>query len=406
MLKTDKTVWGVGANNFGQLGDGSSTNRHTPVQVAGLANVVRIAAGGDFGLALKEDGTIWAWGLNRNGQLGPGSLDFAPHPNAVQITGLPAGMKSIAAGPDFCLALASDGTVWSWGNNSDLQLGQGSQVSDNPTPKQIPNFGNVAAIAAGSNHSVALKTDGSVWCWGANTEGQCGDGSTTLRFSPARVSGLETVSSPAFNPPPGGFLSAIDVTITCSTPGATIHYTINGEDPTESDPVIAAGGSVHLTHFVFLRARAWKPGLFPSSTTAGTYDINAQPLPLYLLLDESGPAVDQVSALDSMMMLRDPFPVINTGHLRNPSDPNTRLVVFAMNLDLQTGEPPSAVTVNLTDANGVVYNVAAEDVSNMPGFAFKQVIFRLPNNLAAGTTQVRLIAHNINSNTGTIRIRP
>jgi uncharacterized repeat protein (TIGR01451 family) len=408
MLKTDKTVWGIGANDMGQLGDGSSTKRNTPVQVAGLSNVGRIAAGGEFGLALKEDGTVWAWGLNRNGQLGPGggSMDFSPHPNAVQVTGLPAGIKSIAAGPDFCLAIASDGTIWSWGNNSDFQLGQGNQVIDNATPKQIPNFGNVAAVAAGSNHSVALKTDGSVWCWGANTEGQCGDGSTTMRFTPARVSGLETVSSPAFNPLPGGFLTAIDVTITCSTPGATIHYTINGEDPTESDPVITSGASVHLTGFVFLRARAWKPGLVPSSTTIGTYDVNPPLLPLFLLLEENGPAADQVSAVDTLLMLRDPFPVTNTGHLRNPIDPNTRIIVFALNLDMQTGEPPAAVTVNLIDANGATYNVPAEDVRSVAGFTFKQVIFRLPNNLAPGTTQVRLIAHTVTSNSGTIRIKP
>ena len=408
MLKTDKTVWGIGANGWGQLGDGSTTNRHSPVQVAGLSNVVSIAAGGDFGLALKEDGTIWAWGFNRSGELGPGvpSGDFSPHPNAVQVTGLPAGMKSIAAGPEFSLAVASDGTVWSWGDNSDFQLGQGSQVIVNAVPKQIPNFGNVAAVAAGSNHSVALKTDGSLWTWGANNEGQYGDGTTTMRFVPVRVSGLETVSSPAFNPPPGHFPTSIEVTITCSTPGATIHYTINGDDPTESDPVIASGASVHLTNFVFLRARAWKPGLVPSSTTIGIYDAIAQPLPLYLLLEENGPAANQVSALDSMMMLRDPFTILHPSNLRNQSDPNTRVVVFALNLDMQTGELPGAVTVNLTDANGVSFNVPAEDVHSMPGFTFKQVIFRLPNNLAPGTTQVRLTAHNISSNTGTIRIKP
>lgn len=360
-----------------------------------------------LGLALNEDGTVWAWGVNRNGQLGPngGSLDFGAHPNAVQVAQLPT-ITSIAAGSDFCLALASDGTVWSWANNSDFQLGQGISVIDNPVPKQIPNFGNVAAIAAGSNHSVALKTDGSVWCWGANTEGQCGDGSTNLRFAPARVSGLETVSSPIFNPPPGGFITAIDVTITCSTPGATIHYTINGDDPTESDPVIASGASVHLTSLVFLRARAWKAGLFPSSMTLGLFDVNGQSQPLYLLLDESGPAADQVSALDSLTMLRDPFPVINTGNIRHPSDPNTRVILFAMNLDLQTGETAAAVVVILTDANAVTYNVPAEDVRSVPGSAFKQVIFRLPNNLPPGTSHVRLITHGTGSNTGTIRIKP
>ena len=75
-------------------------------------------------------------------------------------------------------------------------------------------------------------------------------------------------------------------------------------------------------------------------------------------------------------------------------------------MNLQTGELPAVVTVNLTDANGITFNLPAEDVRSTPGFAFKQVIFRLPNNLAPGTTQVRLTAHNISSNTGTIRIKP
>ena len=104
MLKTDKTVWAIGLNAMGQLGNGNTTLSTTPVQVAGLSNVARIAGGEEFSLALREDGTIWAWGSNFNGQLGPGggSTDFNPHPNAVQVSGLPGGMTNIAAGNAFC----------------------------------------------------------------------------------------------------------------------------------------------------------------------------------------------------------------------------------------------------------------------------------------------------------------
>ena len=283
MLKADKTVWAAGANSRGELGDGTTTNRPFPVQVSGLSNVASIAAGGDeFSLAVKEDGSVWAWGINFNGQLGPGggAMNFDPHPFPLQVTGLPGGVQNIATGEDFCLALAGDGTVWGWGNDSDFQAGQRTGVGDNPTPKQILNFSGVAALAAGVNHSVALKTDGSVWTWGGNSEGQLGDGSTTRRADPVRVSGLETVSSPSFNPPGAAFSSAVDVTITCATPGATIHFTTNGNDPTESDPVVASGGTVHLTGFTFLRARAWKSGLVPSSTSFAQYDINIIPNPI------------------------------------------------------------------------------------------------------------------------------
>ena len=96
-------------------------------------------------------------------------------------------MTEIAAGQAFCLAIASDGTIWSWGNNGSFQLGQGEQISQNPIPKQIPNFSNVAAVAGGNNHSIALKTDGSVWTWGSNNQGALGDGTLDNRFAPVRV---------------------------------------------------------------------------------------------------------------------------------------------------------------------------------------------------------------------------
>lgn len=283
MLKNDKTVWACGGNQFGQLGDGTSTPRPFPVQVNNLTNVSAIAAADDeFSLALKEDGTVWGWGLNRNGQLGPtgGSMGFDPHPNPVQVTGIPGGIKKIAAGEGSSLSIASDNTVWSWGNDSNFQIGHGTGVIDNPTPKQIPNFTNVVDLVGSINHSVFLKGDGSVWTIGGNNEGQLGDGSTTNRSAPVRVSGLETVSSPTFNPPGGVYFGPVDVTVTCSTPGAKIHYTTNGNDPTENDPMITSGSTVQINSFMFFRARAWKSGLIPSSVSGGTYDINGVANPI------------------------------------------------------------------------------------------------------------------------------
>ncbi len=145
MLKTDKTVWGLGANSSGELGDGTTLKRHNPVQAVGVAGVVQIASGSEFTIALKEDGTVWGWGINRSGNLGIGGgpLNFDPHPLAVQVTGLPAGIQSISAGAFTCFALAGDATVWSWGNNAQAQLGYGTQGSQNPVPKQIPNLNEV-----------------------------------------------------------------------------------------------------------------------------------------------------------------------------------------------------------------------------------------------------------------------
>jgi uncharacterized repeat protein (TIGR01451 family) len=408
MLKTDKTLWAIGFNSMGQLGNGTTANSTTPVQVAGLSNVARIAAGPEFSLALKEDGTIWAWGINGNGQLGPngGLMSFDPHPNPVQVTGLPA-ITNLAAGENFCLALASDGTVWSWGNNQSGQLGQGLQSSQNPLPKQIPGFGNVAALAGGNHYSVALKTDGSVWGWGLNLDGELGDGSSNIvTMTPVRVSGLLTVNAPAINPQGGRFFQAIDVTITNMTPGATIHFTINGPAPTENDPIIASGGTLHITTNSSVRARAWKPGLVPSGMSSAGFESAAPSGPPLLFMDEA--ALTQLPALDSLWQTRDPFSVVNPANLlKQPNDPNTRVILFVLSLELFTGETAASVTVNLTDANGLIHNVPAEDVRPIPaGLGFSQVTFRLPSNLPVGTCQVKLIAHNLTSNTGTIRIKP
>jgi hypothetical protein len=128
--------------------------------------------------------------------------------------------------------------------------------------------------------------------------------------------------------------------------------------------------------------------------------------PLQLLLDESGQASTQVAALDSVLFLRDPFPVVNGADLLNLGvDRNTRVLLFVMNLQLAQGETSASVVVNLIDNNNQSYDVAAEDVRLVPNFQFTQVIFRLPNNLPAGTCTIIVKAHGQFSNAGTIRIR-
>jgi hypothetical protein len=130
------------------------------------------------------------------------------------------------------------------------------------------------------------------------------------------------------------------------------------------------------------------------------------PTPMQLILETSGPTVDQVAALDSVLFLRDPFPVVNGANLLNlGNDRNTRVIVFVANLQLGQGEPSSAVVVTLIDGNNQSYDIAAEDVRSVPGFDSAQVIFRLPNNLPAGTCTVKVSAHGQTSNSGIIRIR-
>ena len=129
------------------------------------------------------------------------------------------------------------------------------------------------------------------------------------------------------------------------------------------------------------------------------------PSPLQLILDESGPGVNQATAIDALLFLRDPFPVVNPANLLNQGpDKNTRVILFVANLQLAQGEIASSVIVNLTGSNAQSYEMAAEDVRAVPGFIFTQVIFRLPDNLAPGACSIKVKAHGMESNSGTVRI--
>lgn len=128
--------------------------------------------------------------------------------------------------------------------------------------------------------------------------------------------------------------------------------------------------------------------------------------PIHLLLDTSGPLSDQVAALDSLLFLRDPFPVVNEANLFNSAaDRNTRLVLLVSNLQLLPGQPAASVVVNLIGSNNQSYDIPAEDVRPVPNLAFTQVILRLPDNLATGICTVTVSAHGQISNPGRMTIR-
>jgi choice-of-anchor B domain-containing protein len=132
------------------------------------------------------------------------------------------------------------------------------------------------------------------------------------------------------------------------------------------------------------------------------------PAPLQLMLDESVPGANQAVALDSILFLRDPFPIVNAANLLyKGTDHNTRVVVFVNNLQLAQGETPSSssVIVSLISSNNQPYDVTAEKVRLVPTYSFAQVVFRLPDNLSPGTYTLKVKAHGQESNSGTIRIR-
>jgi hypothetical protein len=143
-----------------------------------------IAAGLSHTVALAFDGKVWAWGSNSTGQLGDGTTINRDTP--IQVLNL-ANVSSIAAGDNHTVALRDDGTVWAWGFNGNGQLGNGTTINRN-TPVRVQNLANVVSITAGDNHTVALKYDGTVWAWGSNSTGQLGDGTLINRHTPTQVS--------------------------------------------------------------------------------------------------------------------------------------------------------------------------------------------------------------------------
>lgn len=189
-LKSDGTVSAWGWNPSGQLGDGTTVERDFFVRVSGLKGVIQVSAGSGYSLALKSDGTVWGWGANGVGQLGDGTTDDRRIP--VQVSGL-TGVTQVVAGSSYSLALKSDGTVWAWGKNASGELGDGTNIQ-RTIPVQVSELSGVVEIScsrATSGHCLAVKSDGTVWSWGYNWYGQLGIGTADVGSNvPIQVLGL------------------------------------------------------------------------------------------------------------------------------------------------------------------------------------------------------------------------
>jgi alpha-tubulin suppressor-like RCC1 family protein len=177
-LKSDGSLWGMGQNTSGQLGDGTSNwyynQTNQPDEIV-ASNVVAVAAGADHSLFLKSDGSLWAMGYNIAGQLGDGTNNGTNRPEEI----VASGVTAIAAGYQYSLFLKSDGSLWAVGFNADGELGDGTSDNNINTPEKIV-AGGVTAIAAGCQHSLFLKSDGSLWAMGCNLCGQLGDGTSNV----------------------------------------------------------------------------------------------------------------------------------------------------------------------------------------------------------------------------------
>jgi alpha-tubulin suppressor-like RCC1 family protein len=196
-LKSDGSVWATGHNGYGQLGDSTSTyNQLTWISLIS-AGVTQVAAGRGYSLALKSDGSVWATGRNIIGQLGDGTNKDRCRWTRV----IASGVTQLAAGDDHSFALKSDGSVWATGRNDLGQLGDGTEETKKRWMPVIPLGSDVVQVAAGDDHSLALKSDGSLLATGWNIYGQLGNGVTAYKATWTSVipSGVTQVAAGGYH---------------------------------------------------------------------------------------------------------------------------------------------------------------------------------------------------------------
>ncbi len=254
-LMPDHTLRAWGANERGELGDGSTTQRAVPVTVSAiLSNVVQVSAGWFHAVALTSDGKVWTWGDNGSGAIGNGVTSTVGVSVPVQVPGL-SNVIGVSGGDGFTGILKGDGTVWTWGGNNFGELGDGTYTT-NPTPTQVSGINNVTLFAARDYHSLAVKSDGTVWAWGSGGNGELGDCQFADSTHPVQVL-FPTPASPSILSPlivTGSiglpFIYPIDVTgtqpITLSAVGLPAWSAFNGSI-ISGTPNITATSIVTLT---------------------------------------------------------------------------------------------------------------------------------------------------------------
>ena len=242
-VKTDGTLWAMGRNNYGQLGNGiSSGTNPNPTPVCVASNVVAVAAGNTHSLFLKTDMTLWAMGDNSNGDLGNGKTSQVNTPISVA-----SNVVAVAAGVYHSLFIKTDGTLWAMGNNNYGQLGNG-KFTTNPNSTPICVASNVVAMAAGAYHSLFTTTNGTLWTMGENNFGQLGNGTMNDSSQPVSLPHIPVASvfqaDHAWHSLVIGFNyngtvtmsnlsqlytgSAISVTASTMPPGLSVNLTYNG----------------------------------------------------------------------------------------------------------------------------------------------------------------------------------
>jgi alpha-tubulin suppressor-like RCC1 family protein len=188
-IKTDGTLWMWGQGGFGQIGNGA-TSQSSPVQtISGGTNWKQISLSGndDYTSAIKTDGTLWLWGVNANGQLGDNYLQPLQAASPVQTVSGGNNWKQVSIN-GASAAIKTDGSLWLWGNGAGGRLGQWTTVASQSSPVQTVSAAtNWKQVSMGQTHASAIKTDGTLWLWGCNINGRLGNNSVVSHSSPVQT---------------------------------------------------------------------------------------------------------------------------------------------------------------------------------------------------------------------------
>ncbi len=360
-----RRVWPDGRHSGGYRG-----NRPRGLagkSLSGLANVRQVAQGQVFGAALLADGTVDTWGFDGDGELGDGQIASTYRLTPAPVPGL-TGVLQIAAGYQHVLALKSDGTVWAWGYNFFRELGDGTQT-DRATPFQIPGLSGIAQVSAGFYDSLAVGTDGSVWAWGHNGFGELGDGTTTNRATPVKLTGLSGVEQVS-----AGYEHSLAV----KSDGTVWAWGNNafgqlgvGPNTNHAAPVQVPGltGVTQVaagqTHSLAIAGPAGSVWAWGDDTNSGLGDGGSTEQKSPVSIGLSGITTISAGLNRSAATSSD-----GTMYLWGTSDfsvdiPNPTPTPFALANDL--GGNSQAVQVSLTGGSGLAVGIAAETVPNVIG---------------------------------------
>jgi alpha-tubulin suppressor-like RCC1 family protein len=187
-VRTNGTAWAWGCNG-GRLGDGTTVTRSSPVLVAGgFTDWCQVSINyGNHNLGVRCNGTIWAWGNNAQGQLGDGTTVTRSSP--VLVAGGFTNWCQVSAGRYHSLGVRTNGTLWAWGDNGNGQLGNNTTTSRSSPVLVVGGFTDWCQVSGGFSHSLGLRNNGTAWAWGNNAQGQLGDGTTVSKSSPVSVIG-------------------------------------------------------------------------------------------------------------------------------------------------------------------------------------------------------------------------